>query len=122
MAKIEVESHILVGVTSFQLSFQHPFRSMSIDPSIPQIQNFLNLTFRTLGHDEMTVMLHNYRFRQFHITSNVLNPSSGFREMASTKSGPSAASFDKFWAMGKPMWGKWPNYYDSAHRQVKASP
>ena len=73
---------------------------MSIDPSIPEIQNFLNLTFKTLGHDEMTMMLHNYRSRQFHITSNGINPSSGFREMAYTKSGPSAASFDKFgpWA------------------------
>ena len=91
---------------------------MSIDPSIPEIQNFINLTFKTLGHDEMKIMLHNYRSRQFHITSNGINPSSGFREMAYTKSGPSAASFDKFWAMGKPMWGKWANYYDSAHRQV----
>ena len=59
-------------------------------------------------------MLHNYSSRQFHITSNGINPSSGFRDMISTKSGPSAASFDTFWAMGKPMWGKWANYYGSA--------
>ena len=32
--------------------------------------------------------------------------------MAYTKSGPSAASFDKLWAMGKPIWGKKANYYD----------
>ena len=38
--------------------------------------------------------------------------------MDSTKSGPSATSFDKFWAMGKPTWGKWVNYYDSAQLQV----
>ena len=38
--------------------------------------------------------------------------------MASTKSDPSAASFDKFLAMGKPIWGKWANYYDSAQLQV----
>ena len=74
---------------------------MSIDPSIHEIQNFLNLTFKTLGHDEMTMMLHNYRSRQFHITSNGIHLSSGFREMASTKSGPSAASFDKFRGHGQ---------------------
>ena len=33
--------------------------------------------------------------------------------MASTKSGPSAASFDKFWAISKPIWGKGANYYDN---------
>ena len=38
--------------------------------------------------------------------------------MASKKSGPSAALFDKFWAMGKPIWGKWANHYDSAQLQV----
>ena len=34
--------------------------------------------------------------------------------MGSAKSGPSAAWFDKFWPMGKPIWGKWANNYDSA--------
>ena len=38
--------------------------------------------------------------------------------MASTKSGPSAASFDKFWVMGKPIWGIWENYYNRAQLQV----
>ena len=38
--------------------------------------------------------------------------------MASTKSGPRAASFDKFRAMGMPIWDKWANYYDNAHLQV----
>ena len=79
---------------------------MSIYPSIPEIQNFLNLTLKILGEDEMTMMLHNYRSRRFHKTSNGINPSSGFRDMASTKSGPSAASFEKLWAMGKPIWGQ----------------
>ena len=34
--------------------------------------------------------------------------------MGSAKSGPSAAWFD----MGKPIWGKWANNYDSAQLQV----
>ena len=54
---------------------------------------------------QMTMMLHNYRSWQFHRTSNGINPSSGFRDMGSAKSGPSAAWFDKFfcpWA--SPYW------------------
>ena len=38
--------------------------------------------------------------------------------MVATKSDPSAASFDKFWAMGKPIWGKWANDHDSAQLQA----
>ena len=79
---------------------------MSIDPSIPEIQNVLILTLKIQDEGQMTIMLHNYRSRQFHITSNGINPSSGFRDMIFTKSGQSAAPFDKFWAMGKPIWGK----------------
>ena len=83
----------------------HSFRPTSIDPTIPEKQNFLNLTLKIQGEGEMKMMLHNYRSRQFHITSNGINTSTGFRDMASIKSGPSAASFDKFWAMGKAIWG-----------------
>ena len=65
---------------------------------------------------EMTMLLH--RSREFHIASNDINPSSGSRDMASTKSGPSAASFDNFWAMDKLIWDKWANNYNSAKQQV----
>ena len=78
---------------------------MLIDPSIPEIQNFLEVTLKIQGEGEVTMMLPNYRSRQFYIISNGINPSSGSRDMDSTKSGPSATSFDKFWAMGKPTWG-----------------
>ena len=54
----------------------------------------------------MTMMLHNYRSRQFHRTSNGTDPSRGFRDMGSTKSGPSAASFDKFLAHGQAHMGQ----------------
>ena len=83
---------------------------MLIDPSIPEIENFLNLTLKIQGQGEMKMMLHNYRSR-FHITSNGINPSSGFRDMASTKSGSSAASFDKFLVHGQAhmgQMGQWP--------------
>ena len=53
----------------------------------------------------MAMMLHNYRSRQFHRTSNSINPSSGFRDMGSEKSGPSAAWFDKFLAHGQAHMG-----------------
>ena len=50
------------------------------------------------GQGQMAMMLHNYRSRQSHRTSNGINPSSGFRDMGSAKSGPSTAWFDKFLA------------------------
>ena len=97
---------------------------MSIVPPIPEIQHFQNLTLKIKGQGQMTLMLHNYRSRQFHRTSNGINPSIGFKDMGSAKSGPSAAWFDKFWAHGqvKPIWGKWANDYDSAQLQVQTSP
>ena len=49
----------------------------------------------------MTLVLHNYRSRQCHRTSNGTNPSSGFKGMGSTKSGQSAVWFDKFLAHGR---------------------
>ena len=39
---------------------------MSIGPSIPEIQHFQNLTLKIQGQGQMTMMLHNYRSRQFH--------------------------------------------------------
>ena len=42
---------------------------MSTGPPIPEIPHFQNLTLKTQGQDEMTMMLHNYRSRQFHFES-----------------------------------------------------
>ena len=64
-------------------------------------QHFQNLSLKIQGQGQMTMMLHNYRSRQSHRTSNGINPSSGFRDMGSAKSGPSAAWFDKFLAHGQ---------------------
>ena len=74
---------------------------MSIGPPIPEIQHFQNLTLKIKGQGQMTLMLHNYRSRQFHKTSNGINLSSGSKDMGSTKSGPSAAWFEKFLAYGQ---------------------
>ena len=79
---------------------------MSIGPSNPEIQHFQNLTLKIQGQGQMTMMLHNYRSRQFHRTQNGINPSSGFRDMGSAKSDPSAASFDKFLAQGQAHMGQ----------------
>ena len=79
---------------------------MSISPSNPEIQHFQNLTLKIQGQGQMTMMLHNYRSRQFHRTRNGINPSSGFRDMGSAKSDPSAASFDKFLAQGQAHMGQ----------------
>ena len=80
----------------------HPFCSMSIGPPIPEIQHLQNLTLKIKGQGQMTLMLHNYRSRQFHRTSNGINPSSGSKDMGSAKSGPSAAWFEK-------VFGRWAN-------------
>ena len=94
---------------------------MSIDPPIPEIKHFQNLTLKIQGQGQMTMMLHNYRSSQFHRTLNGINPSSSFRDMVSTKSGPSAAWLTSFWPMGKPIWCKWANNYDSAQLQVETN-
>ena len=90
----------------------HAFHSMSIGPSIPDIQHFQNLTLKIQGQGQMTMMLHSYKSRRFHKTSNGINPSSGFRDMRSSKSlSPSAAWFVKFLAKGQAhmgQMGKWP--------------
>ena len=75
---------------------------MWIGPPIPEIQHFQNLTLKIKGQSQMTLMLHNYRSR----TSNGINPSSGFKDMGSAKSGPSAAWFDKLLARGQTHMGQ----------------
>ena len=64
MGEVTVQSHN-VGLTSYQLT---SFCSMSIGPPIPEIEHFQNLTLKTKGQGQMTLMLHNYRSRQFHRT------------------------------------------------------
>ena len=98
MGGVTVQSHN-VGLTSYRftsLSFH-----VKIGPPIPEIQYFQNLTLTIKGQGQMTMALHNYRSRQFHRTSNGTDPSRGFRDMGSAKSGPSAAWFDKFLAHGQ---------------------
>ena len=48
---------------------------MSIIPSISEILHFQNLTLKIQGQGQMTMILHNYRSRQFHRTSNGINQS-----------------------------------------------
>ena len=62
---------------------------------------FQNSSLKMQVEGKMTMMMYTYRSRQFHITSNGINPSSRFSDMASTKSGPSAAPCDKVWGHGQ---------------------
>ena len=95
-----------VGLTSYQLTSLLFMSTWSISLPIPQIQHFQNLSLKTKGQGQMAMMLHNYRSEQFHRTSNGITPSSGFRDMGSTKSGPSAAWFDKFLDHGQAHMGQ----------------
>ena len=90
MGEVTVQSHN-VGLTSYR------FTPLSFHVN----QHFQNLTLKIKGQGQMTLMLHNYRSRQFHRTSNGINPSSRFKDIGSAKSGPSAAWFDKFLAHGQ---------------------
>ena len=65
---------------------------------IAELRLIQNLTLKIKDQGQVPMVLHNYRSRQFHRTSNVINPSSGFRDMGYAKSGPSAAWFDNFLA------------------------
>ena len=58
------------------------------------------------ANGQITMTLHNYRSRQVHETSNGVNPSSGFRDMRSAKSGPNLCQIGSrsFWPMGKWPW------------------
>ena len=84
----------------------HPFRSMSIGPPIPEIQHFQNLTLKIKGQGQMTLMLHNYRSRQFDRTLNGINPSSGFKDMVPQSLAQVLPDLTSFLPMGKPILGK----------------
>ena len=66
---------------------------------------------------QITSTLHNYRSRQVHDTLNGINPSSGFRDICSTKSEPNLCQIC-FWPMGKPIWGNGTNDHGSAQLQA----
>ena len=53
------------------LSIHIPFVPCQSAPPIPEIQHFQNLTLKIQGQGQMTMMLHNYRSRQFHRTQMV---------------------------------------------------
>ena len=102
MGEVTVQSHN-VGLTSYRhtsllFHVNRPSHSWNTASSKNDLE--------TQGQGQMTLMLHNYRSRQFHRTSNGINPSSGSKDMGSTKSGPSAAWFDKFLAHGQAHMGQ----------------
>ena len=102
MGGVTVQSHN-VGLTSYRftsLLFHVNRPSHSWDRALQ------NLTLKIKCQGQMTMMLHNYRSRQFHRTLNGTDPSRGFRDMGSAKSGPSAAWFDKFLANGQAHMGQ----------------
>ena len=100
-SRLWVRSQFKVTMWVYHPIDLHPFCSKSIGPPIPEIQHLQNLTLKIKGQGQITLMLHNYRSRQFHRTWNGINPSNGSKDMGSAKSGPSAAWFDKFWADGQ---------------------
>ena len=64
-------------------------RSAKSGPNLYQIWQVFGPWASPFGaNGQMTMTVHNYRPRQFYRTSNGENPSSGFRDMRSAKSGP----------------------------------
>ena len=102
MGEVTVQSHN-VGLTSYRftsLLFHVNRPSHSWDTA------FSKFDLGNQGSWSNDPMLHNYRYRQFHRTSNGINPFCGFKDMGSAKSGPSAAWFDKFLAHGQTHMGQ----------------
>ena len=89
MGEVTVQSHN-VGLTSYRLtslSFHVSQPSHSWDTAFSKF-DLENQRSRSNDPD-----VAQYRSRQLHRTSNGINPSSGFKDMGSAKSGPSAAWF-----------------------------
>ena len=65
------------------LSTHIPF--VPCQPTLPFLRYIISQTWpwKIQGQGQMTMMLHNYKSRQFHRTSNGINPSSGFGDMGS---------------------------------------
>ena len=100
MGEVTIQSHN-VGLTSYWLTsllfhVNRPSHSWNTASSKFDLEN--------QGSRSNDLMLHNYRSRQFHRTSNGINPSSGSKDMGSAKSGPSAAWFGQ-------VFGRWANPY-----------
>ena len=91
---------------------------MSIGHPIPEIQHFQNLTLKIQGQGQMTMVLLNYRSRQFHRTSNGRNPSSGFIDMGSQNVAQVLPHLTSFWPMGKPIWQITITLHNYSSRQV----
>ena len=104
--KIEGQGHGWghnMGLTSYWLiSLSFPVNQ----PSHSWDKSFSKFDLENPGSRSNDHVLRNYRSGQFHRTSNGINPYSGFRDIGSANSGPSAQSF---WPMVKPIWGKWAN-------------
>ena len=58
------------------------------------------------ANEQITMTVHNYRSRQVHETLNGVNPSSGFRDMRSAKSGPN------LWQIWQ-VFGPWASPYEA---------
>ena len=104
MGEVTVDIHN-VGLTSYWLIPFVPCQSAL--PFLDSWYSIFNIwPWKIKGQGQMTLMLHNYRLRQFHRTWNGIDPSNGFKDMGSAKSGPSAAWFDKFLAHGQTHMGQ----------------
>ena len=74
-------------------------------------QDFSPWTSPYGANGQITMMLHNYRFRQVHKTLDGVNSSSCFRDMRSTKSGPNLWQILQVfgpWASPYGEMGEWP--------------
>ena len=60
----------------------------SLAQVLPDLTSFWPMGKPIWGKWAITMAVHNYRSRQVHETLNGVNPSSGFRDMRSAKSGP----------------------------------
>ena len=82
----------------------------SLAQMLPDLTSFWPMGKSIWANGQVTMTLHNYRSRQVHETLNGINPSSSFRDMRSTKSGPN------LWQIWQ-VFGTWASPY-AANGQI----
>ena len=108
-----------VGLTLYRLkslSFHGNRPSHSWDTA------FFKFDLENPGSRSNDNAMHNYMSRQFHITSDGINPSGGFRDTVPQIWPNFCLIWQVFGPWATPIWSKWANSYDVAQLQVYTSP
>ena len=109
--EVTVQSHNM-GLTFYRLTWHIPFVPCQSVLTFLKYSIFKIRPWKSRS-SQMTMMLHNYRSRQFHRTSNGINPSSGFRDIRVRKVWPTSCLIWQVFGPWASPYGA--NNHDLAH-------